>query len=111
MIAGPTARTVLLRATGPSLTAFNLTGVLADPQLILTNIATNPGTVVSTQTGWNGDSSVRAVGASVGAFSWGATATGDSAITLTLPPGNYTVGVVGAKAEAGLTLVEVYEVP
>jgi hypothetical protein len=46
----------------------------------------------------------------VGAFSWGTSATPDSAILITLPPGAYTVLVSGASGDTGLALVEVYDV-
>jgi hypothetical protein len=51
------------------------------------------------------------VAASVGAFSWGSTATPDSALLLTLSPGAYTAQVSGASGDTGIALVEVYEVP
>ena len=46
----------------------------------------------------------------VGAFSWGTSATPDSALLVTLPPGPYTANVSGAKGDSGVALVEVYEV-
>jgi isoamylase len=110
VIQGSTARTVLIRATGPTLSAFGLGGLLKDPQLILTN-TTGQNVVVATNTGWGADPSIIQVARSVGAFSWGGSATSDSALAITLPPGSYTAGVVGASADAGLALIEVYEVP
>jgi Immunoglobulin domain len=111
VIQGSTARTVLIRATGPTLSAFNLTGLLKDPQLILTNTTNSPNVVVATNTGWGADPAIMQIARSVGAFSWGGSATQDSAIVVTLAPGSYTAGVVGATGDAGLALIEVYEVP
>jgi arabinogalactan endo-1,4-beta-galactosidase len=112
VIAGPSAKTVLIRCSGPalSLAPFNLPGTLADPQLTLTNVTTSPGTVVMTNTGWGGDPEINLVANSVGAFPWSLTGN-DSAILITLPPGNYTAGVQGASGDTGVALIEIYEVP
>jgi len=45
----------------------------------------------------------------VGAFSLAA-GSADSALILTLPPGNYTVQVAGDGGTTGIALVEIYEV-
>jgi hypothetical protein len=50
------------------------------------------------------------VAANVGVFSWSATATADSAILVTLPPGACSAEISGASGDAGLALVEVYDV-
>jgi len=110
VIGGSTARTVLIRATGPTLATFGLTGVLPDPKLTLTNVGVTPNVVLATNTGWQGDPLIGAAAGSVGAFSWGDTSA-DSALLVTLPPGNYTAGVAGASGDSGVALVEVYEVP
>jgi len=47
----------------------------------------------------------------VGAFSWSSGPTADTAMLVTLPPGPYTAVVGGANNEAGIVLLEVYEVP
>jgi hypothetical protein len=51
-----------------------------------------------------------AVAHSVGAFGWDS-GSADSALLVTLPPGNYTAGVEGTSGDGGLALVEIYEVP
>ena len=48
--------------------------------------------------------------ASVGAFSWGSTATADSALLATLPPGGYTAQIAGASGDTGVALLEIYDV-
>jgi len=50
---------------------------------------------------------IAAASAAVGAFSWGASSTPDSAILITLPPGAYTAEVSGASGDGGVALVEV----
>jgi hypothetical protein len=111
VVGGSSAKTLLIRSSGPTLaqTPFNLSGTLPDPQLTLTNVGVTPNTVVTTNTVWDGSAEIKTVAASVGAFSWGL-ASHDSAILITLPPGNYTAGVQGASGDTGISLIEVYEV-
>jgi hypothetical protein len=112
VIGGSTARTVLIRASGPALAAppFDIPGVLPDPQLTLTNVGVTPNLVMAINTGWGDDPLTAMVASSVGAFPWSASSS-DCAILVTLPPGNYTAGVAGASDDTGISLVEVYEVP
>jgi len=105
-IAGTSPQTVLIRASGPALTPFGVTGVLPDPKLTLMSGSN----AVATNTGWGGSTQIAAAAAQVGAFSWGTTATPDSAILTTLQPGNYTAEVAGASGDTGDALVEVYVV-
>jgi hypothetical protein len=107
VIGGSTSKTVLIRGSGPALSAFGVPGVLPDPQLQLNN---STGTIAS-DTGWGGNMQIAAVAESVGAFSWGSAPTPDSALLVTLPPGGYTVEVSGSSGDTGVALVEVYEVP
>lgn len=106
VIGGTTSTTVLIRASGPALVPFGISGAIPDPQLQLSN----SGGMIATNTGWGGDPQIAAVAASAGAFSWGDAATPDSAILVTLPPGAYTAEVSGASGDTGIALVEVYEV-
>ncbi|HZZ19412.1 MAG TPA: immunoglobulin domain-containing protein [Opitutaceae bacterium] len=112
VIGGSTSRTVLVRGSGPALKAFNVPGTLADPQLQL--YRDNPdgsSTLLQSDTGWAGDPVIKSASASVGAFSWGTSATADSAVLVTLPPGAYSVHVFGSSGDTGVALVEVYDVP
>jgi hypothetical protein len=106
-IGGSTSRTVLIRASGPALANFGLTGTLRDPQLQLFSGTT----VLESNNGWGGDPQIAAAAASVGAFSWQTPTSNDSAVLVTLPPGPYTVQVSGADGGGGTALVEVYEIP
>jgi hypothetical protein len=100
--------TVLIRASGPALAPFGVSGVLPDPQLTLQNQAT--GAVIAANTGWAGNAAVSDAAGNVGAFRWNDPASRDSALLITLPPGNYTAEVAGAGGDSGIILVEVYEV-
>jgi hypothetical protein len=108
VIKGDTALTVLIRASGPALAAFGVTGTLADPQLTLEYQAT--GAAIATNNSWGGDAEISSTAATVGAFAWGSPTSHDSALLITLPPGNYTALVQGASGDSGDAIVEVYEV-
>jgi hypothetical protein len=108
VIKGTSAVTVLIRASGPALAAFGLTGTLSDPVLTLQNPTT--GAVIASNAAWAGDPAIAAAAAAVGAFSWGSAGSHDSALLVTLPPGSYTAAVAGASQDTGIALVEVYEV-
>ena len=106
-IGGSTARTVLVRASGPALVPFGVAGTLPDPQLQIYSGST----VLESNNGWAGNAQIASTAAAVGAFAWSSTTSGDSAIVVTLPPGPYTAQVSGASGDTGVALVEVYEVP
>jgi Immunoglobulin domain len=110
VIQGSTAVTVLIRASGPAIAAapFNVPGTLPDPQVTLTNQA--DGSVLASNAGWGGDAVISTVASEVGAFSWGDPSSHDSALLVTLPPGNYAAVVDGTSGDAGVAIVEVYEV-
>jgi len=107
VIGGSTSETLLIRASGPALIQFGVSGTLPDPQLQLFSGST----VINSNSGWGGNPQISAAAALVGAFSWGSSPTKDSAILVTLPPGAYTAQVSGASGDTGVALVEVYEVP
>ena len=86
MVGGSTSRTVLIRASGPALSPFGVTGTLPDPELQLYAGST----LLGTNTGWGGKFELVSAAASVGAFTWSDPASNDSAILVTLPPGPYT---------------------
>lgn len=112
VVGGSTAQTFLIRASGPALATFGISGALPDPLLRL--YAAGSGTssgLMQGNSGWGGDAQLAAVAASAGAFSWGSSATPDAALLVTLPPGAYTAEVSGASGDGGVALVEIYEVP
>lgn len=111
VIGGTSSKTVLIRASGPALGPYGVPGTLPDPQLQLyQSNANGNSTLLLSDTGWGGDPTIAAAASDVGAFSWGAAATPDSAILVTLPPGAYTAEVSGASGDTGLSLVEIYDV-
>jgi hypothetical protein len=102
-------KTVLIRAVGPGLQQFGVSGVLAQP--VVTLFAGSESFV--SNSGWNSAANaadIRATATRVGAFAL-AEGSRDSAILVSLSPGPYTVQVSGANNTSGVALVEVYEVP
>jgi len=109
IIGGTLPKRVLIRAAGPALAAFNLTGVLARPQLTLFS----GNTPIFVNAGWSTSSDAAAIttaSAQAGAFAFLA-GSADAAMIVTLAPGAYTAQVSGVGGTTGLALVEVYELP
>jgi len=56
VVGGTTSKTVLLRASGPALAPFGVSGTLSDPQLSLyRSNADSTSTLLSSNTGWGGN--------------------------------------------------------
>ena len=106
-INGNMPKQVLIRAVGPSLTQFGFAGVLTNPRLDLFSGAT----LIQSNDDWGGASNLAAAFAATGAFAFTSVNSRDSALLVTLAPGNYTAQVSGVNNTTGTALVEVYEVP
>jgi len=106
VVGGTDPKTVLIRASGPALAAFGVAGTLSDPELQLYRGST----LLSANTGWQGDPQVSAAASLVSAFAWTNPSSADSALLLTLQPGAYTAQVSGASGDTGVSLLEVYDV-
>ncbi|MFO1448346.1 MAG: hypothetical protein U1F61_28340 [Opitutaceae bacterium] len=112
-IAGEVPVQVFIRAAGPTLAAppFNLADALPDPMLTLYRGTT----ALWDNNNWSGsgvtdEQRFDRTAAAVGAFPF-LRRGNDSAMLVTLAPGNYTAVVTGLKNTSGTALVEVYEVP
>jgi hypothetical protein len=107
-IAGTEPKAVLIRAVGPTLSGFGLTGVLVDPVLELYR-ADRSSLAVNDSWDLEGNAAaITATSARVGAFALPGGST-EAVINVTLPPGNYTAQVRGASGGTGIGLVEVYD--
>jgi hypothetical protein len=106
-IYGSSAETVLIRASGPALTALGIAQAATDAQLMLYDSANN---LIASNAKWAGDPQIAATAALVGAFAWNDTTSADSALLITLAPGDYTAEV-NAEGYGGIALIEVYAVP
>ncbi len=106
-ITGNGPKNLLIRAVGPSLAQFGVTGTLADPQLAIFN---SGGTQTNQNDDWGSSAALTATFDSVGAFRLPA-ASKDAALSVTLQPGSYTAQVSGAANTTGVALAEIYELP
>lgn len=108
VVDGTVAKRYLIRAVGPGLAEFGVTGTLSDPVLEVlsgqTVIASNDNWQTATNSG-----EVATVSATVGAFAL-TSGSADAALVVELAPGVYTARVKGAANTTGEVLVEVYAI-
>jgi hypothetical protein len=105
-ISGTTPRTLLIRAIGPSLAGFGVTGALSDPKLELYNGSSK----INENDNWGSTTALTNASMSVGAFPIDGSSK-DAALLVSLQPGSYTAQVSGTEGGTGVALVEVYDVP
>lgn len=110
VLRGLSARTVLVRAVGPSLGALGVTGTMTDPTLELFD-NDNGGKKIGENDNWGGDAQIVAVANAVGAFALSGADTKDAVLLVTLPAGAYSARLSGVGGGGGTAIVEVYEVP
>jgi sugar lactone lactonase YvrE len=109
VIGGSGTESLLIRADGPALTQFGVSGALAAPSLTVINSA---GATVASNTGWGTNpnpAQIASVAAQVGAFAL-SSGSADCALIANLGPGSYTVQVSGVGSTTGVALAEIYEV-
>jgi uncharacterized protein GlcG (DUF336 family) len=110
IVQGTGPKRVIVRAIGPELTPFGIPNALADPTLELHNGA---GALIASNDNWQSteiggiitSNQVSAIQGSGHA----PTQPSESAIIVTLPPGNYSAIVRGRNNSIGVALVEVYD--
>jgi hypothetical protein len=105
-LSGTGTKSLLVRAVGPTLGVFGLTGVLADP---IVEIAPLGGANVAINDNWGGTAALKAAFAGVGAFALSPDTSRDAALVFSPAPGAYTAKVTGANNGTGVALVEVYD--
>ena len=93
--------TVVVRALGPSLAAYGVSGVLSDPTL---TIYDSTGSAIASNDNWQ--SNVNSI--DIGRNGLAPPNPSESALVLHLPTGAYTAIVRGANGATGNALVEVY---
>ena len=106
-ISGNVPKPVLIRAVGPTLGAFNVSGFLINPRLDLYRGST----LVQGNDDWGGTAALVTAFGQVSAFALSAASSLDAALLVTLAPGSYTAQVSGVNGTTGVALVEVYEMP
>ena len=101
VIAGTSAQTVIIRASGPSIATL-VPGTMANPSLQLFN---SNSTVIAENDDWN--STLAPLFAKAGAFAFIPNSK-DAALVATLPPGNYTIQIKDSTNGTGKALAEVF---
>lgn len=106
--AGGSNINVLIRAVGPTLADFGISGVMSNPQISL--IRAGESQPIATNDAWGGHPYLAAMSTAAGAFPLPANSK-DSVLATSLPPGSWTAVVSGVGGSTGVVLVEVYEMP
>jgi hypothetical protein len=104
IILGASDQQVLIRAIGPSLSNQGVSGALADPVLELHD---QDGNLIYSNDNWMDPPNDTAA---IIATTIPPTDNAESAILITLAPGNYTAIVSGKNGTTGVALVEVYQI-
>jgi hypothetical protein len=102
VLRGTESRSMVIRAVGPSLASYGVTGALADPRFTLMSGSTS----VVTNDNWLPGDAVAMAAAGAFALSPG---TKDAAAVLALPAGSYTAPVTAADGGTGVALLEIYD--
>jgi hypothetical protein len=111
-VIGGGAKQMLIRAVGPRLQPLGVTGVLADPALIVYD---STGQIVAQNDNWSAGSAsttstlINAT-TKVGALPLPANSL-DAAFLTLLAPGSYTAHARGIGSTTGVVMIEAYEVP
>ncbi|MGH7943750.1 MAG: hypothetical protein ACREF9_01870, partial [Opitutaceae bacterium] len=103
VIDGTGTKPILVRAAGPALSGYGLTGLLPDPVLSLVK----DGSTVAANDNWSG-TQVSSMATAVGAFPFAAGSL-DAAVATSLSPGAYNFHVTGKNGASGLVLAELYD--
>ena len=102
IVGGNTSKPVVIRALGPTLTQFGVTGVLQNPCLELRD---GNGTLIEANDDWQQSPEA----ATIIADGKAPPNVNESAMAPTLSPGNYTALVSGVGETTGTALIEVYD--
>ena len=107
VITGNKPKKVLVRALGPSLANFGVTGVLDNPFVYVVNTAT--GQQVAVNTSWESPISTESVDSISSNAIFKPGDAKDAAMIITLDPGEYTATVADEGGKTGVALIEVNE--
>jgi hypothetical protein len=103
IVTGNTPKKLLVRALGPSLSQFNISGALPDPMLELRG---DGGALLGSNDNWTDDSAAAEAVRQSGVPPQNER---ESAIVATLAPGSYTAVVSGKGGATGTGLIEIYD--
>ena len=102
IISGPQSKQVIVRAIGPSLSAYGVAGTIADPFLELHD---STGALITSNDNWQ----TGGQGSQISASGYAPSNSQESAIIATLQPGSYTAIVRGVNNTTGVGMVETYD--
>ena|GEM_PF-1264815 len=107
IINGNVPKRIMLRASGPTLANFGLSGLLADPILELHDVS---GRIVAQNDSWSASPNIPQIvavaGDKLGSYTLDAK---DAVLIVTLPPGSYTAIGRGVNDGTGVALIEVFD--
>ena len=108
IVTGTDSKSVVVRGLGPTLTQYNVTGVLADPFLSLQD---GSGNVLWNNNDWKDSqqTGIQNLGFACAGAPCAPPNDLESAILRTVAPGNYTAILSGRNSTTGIGLVEVYK--
>jgi hypothetical protein len=104
IIGGTGSANVVVRALGPSLTAFGISGALSDPTV---TVYDKNGNALGTNDNWQEDANA----STVQSLSLAPSNPKEAATYLQLAPGSYTGIVRGVAGATGTGIVEIYNIP
>jgi hypothetical protein len=105
VVGGTAPQTVVVRASGPSLTAYGIAGALANPTLTL--VRSSDQAVIASNDNWGSAANA----GQISAMGLAPANAAESAILVSLPPGAYTAIVSGVGGGTGVGTVEVFRAP
>jgi hypothetical protein len=117
VVQGQSSRNLLIRGIGPGLADFGVSGALVDP---VVRVLAADGTLLAMNDNWSTTTLVNGRAVTADNITDAQTATGafplrtssrDSALLITLIPGNYTIQLSGVNNATGIALIEAYDVP
>jgi hypothetical protein len=106
-VRGAGTKRILIRAAGPALALFGVSNALVAPKLEV--IAQDTASIVVSNSGWGGTSTLSSAFGTVGAFPFAADSN-DAAVLVTVGARGYTARVTSTSTNAeGITLAEIYD--
>lgn len=110
-ISGDMPKRILLRAVGPELSQYGMSGVLQDPQISLFEATVAGAHLIAEKNDiTSADADAADAAGKAGAFPLGSTSR-SAALAIWLPPGAYTAVARAGSSSVGVGLVEVYDIP
>jgi len=102
VVAGPDSKKIIVRALGPSLAAYGVSGALADP---IVELHDHTGAIIASNNNWKDTQQSQVAAANLAPND-----DRDSALVITLAPGAYTAIAHGVSGTSGVVLLEIYDI-